>query len=246
MDAYILIALIGLLAGLVKGISGFGSSLVTIPLLTMVLGTERIGDIIIMMITFNVLLNTLLMFENKGFSIKSLKNVYLITISGIIFSFVGILLRDSLEVKTIELIAACLIILAVIVKTTTLYFKPIKVQPNWFTQILVGSLSGVGNGIASIDGPPVVFYLSGTNAEKAVFKNTLATHFLVMGIWAVVITAVKGDYSSAILIETGYITGFAVVGLVIGMLISKRLNEKSFQTVVLGVLILLALKMIFL
>ena len=49
-----------------------------------------------------------------------------------------------------------------------------------FYQIIVGSLSGLGNGIASIDGPPVIFYLTATGEEKDKFKVTVASHFLIL------------------------------------------------------------------
>ena len=63
MDDLLLLALIGLAAGLVKGLGGFGSSLVAIPLLTMLLGPERIEEIIMLL-------------NKHNFSIKRLRFVY--------------------------------------------------------------------------------------------------------------------------------------------------------------------------
>ena len=91
MDVFVYMACIGLAAGLVKGVSGFGSSLVTIPLLTMVFGVDRLEEIVVMMITFNVVLNILLMKENKAFKMEHLQNIKLIVIPGAIFTVIGLL-----------------------------------------------------------------------------------------------------------------------------------------------------------
>ncbi len=244
MEELVLVALIGIAAGLVKGVSGFGSSLVTIPLLTMVYGVERIDEIVIMMITFNVFLNVLLLVENKGFTIRSLKNVYLITTAGVIFTIVGLELLQVLNAQIIVYIAAVLIILAASVKIYNLYVaNPLKMKPTKLLQILIGTLSGIGNGIASVDGPPVVFYLTGTNADKTTFKNTLAAHFVVMGIMGVIMIAINGLYTQSILISTLYLGLFTTTGLLIGMLISRKLNERTFQKIVVVILVFLAISM---
>ncbi len=246
MEELVLIALFAILAGLFKGISGFGSSLVTIPLLSWLWGAERIDEIIVMMITFNVVLNLLLLTENKGFSIKSLKGVYPITITGVLFTFVGLTLLTSVDPKLISLLAAILIVLAVVIKTYGI-FAPDKIhfEPNIPTQIVVGALSGIGNGIASVDGPPVVFYLTATKAKKSVFKNTLATHFLIMGIMGVIFMILGSYYTQDILLNTTYFAIFSSLGVVAGIQISKRINEETFSIAILVSLVLLAGRMIF-
>ena len=245
MEELIYIALIAILAGLIKGVSGFGSSLVAMPLLTMVYGVDRIPEIVVMMITFNVVLNLLLLFENKGFSLKSLNNIKLITTTGVVFTFVGLSLLDILDVGIINTLAASMILLAVVVKAYTIFVEnPITMKPYKLIQIFVGALSGFGNGVASIDGPPAVFYLTGIKAEKALFKNTLAAHFLVMGVMGVVIIIFKGQYTRTILLNTSYFVAFSSIGVLSGMMISKRLNEKIFEKIVLVILVLLAIRMI--
>lgn len=240
MEDLVLIALIGIVAGTVKGISGFGSSLVSIPLLTLVLGKENSQDIIVMMFSFNVLLNSLLLVENKGFKISSLKDVWIITVSGIIFTLVGIQLLSIMDPSHISTIAGILIIVAILNKVFSLH---IKLKENILTQVIVGALSGVGNGIASIDGPPVVFYLTSINAEQKKFKNILATHFLVIGVIAVIGAIISGLYTTAILSDILYFSLFAVIGLVFGMIVSRKLNEVVFQRIVLIILIFLAISM---
>lgn len=243
---FVYIALIGIAAGLVKGLSGFGSSLVTIPLLLMVLGNERYDEIVTILITFNVILNLLLVKENNAYKIGNLKNFYPIVITGAVFTIVGLLFLKNIDGGTVEYIAAPLIFLAILVIIYNLYVpNKIHLKPTLPYQLIVGILSGLGNGVASIDGPPVVFYLTSTGADKEKFKGTLASHFLVMGIIGVISLVVLNMYSIDLLINLGIMTVSTIIGLLIGMQISKRLNEKTFQIAVLVILVALDIKMIF-
>ncbi len=243
---YVYIALIGVAAGLVKGLSGFGSSLVTIPLLLMVLGTESYYEIVTILISFNVILNLLLVKENKAYKISNLRNFYPIVISGAVFTVVGLYFLQDINPIYVEYIAAPLIFLAILVIIYSLYIpNKIHLKPTLLYQLVVGILSGTGNGIASIDGPPVVFYLTTTGADKKQFKGTLASHFLILGIIGVISSMIFGRYSIDLLVNLLIMTVFTIFGLLVGMQISKRLNERTFQIAVLLILIALDIKMVF-
>ncbi len=246
MDVYIFMALIGLTAGIVKGISGFGSSLVTIPLLTMVFGIDRLEEIVVMMITFNVVLNLLLMKENKAFKIVHIKNNMYIVVPGVIFTIVGLVGLKNLDGNFINYIAASLILLAILVTSYNIFVKnKVHLAPRPIYQVIAGILSGLGNGVASIDGPPVVFYLAASNAKKETFKGTLSTHFLVMGVIGVISMIALDLYTVDILVNTLFILIFTVIGLLTGMRLSRNLNERTFQIVILIILLVLDIKMFF-
>lgn len=244
---YLYIALIGITAGLVKGLSGFGSSLVALPLLLMVLGTDNYTQIVTMLITFNVILNILLIKENKGYELSNLKGIYPIVVAGALFSVIGLIfLKNNVDGELVKYIAGPLILLAIIVITYSLYFpNKIHLKTSLLYKIIVGTLSGLGNGIASIDGPPVIFYLTSTGADKETFRKTLPSHFLIMGLILIISMIIQKMYTIDLLVHLGIMTIFTVVGLTIGMRISRRLNEKAFQVVVLVILILLDIKMLF-
>ncbi|MDC0559111.1 sulfite exporter TauE/SafE family protein [Candidatus Izimaplasma bacterium] len=243
MEDLIYIAIVALLAGLIKGIGGFGSSLVTIPLLLYVFEIEAI---VIMMITFSVLLNAMLLFENKGFKKKNIENISLLLIFGIIGTGIGVVLLTALSGAHITIIAAILLLVAAVMQSYKLLVKnPLILKDTKVFQGAIGLISGVGNGIASVDGPPVIFYLVSTGADKVRFKNTAAPHFLIMSVAGVVLHFIAGNYTLDIIKYTGYMAIFAAIGLVVGMIISKRLNERHFQIAVVIILFGLATKMLF-
>lgn len=231
------LAIIGLFTGLVKGTSGFGSSLVAFPLLILYFHET---DVVIMMITFNVILNLLLLFENKAFEFGNLKKIWVLTLFGASSSLYGFYIIGDLDSQVIKYIAAILIFFAIINKVSNI---KIRIKDNAFTQAITGIFSGLGNGVSSIDGPPVVFFLTSVGADKAKFKNTLATYFLTLGVISVVILISLGKYTSVILYNTLYISLFAMIGVVIGMLISKKINEHTFSRLIVLLLVILGISM---
>ncbi|MFK5883364.1 MAG: sulfite exporter TauE/SafE family protein [Candidatus Izemoplasma sp.] len=234
---YILIALIGLFSGVIKGSSGFGSSLVALPLLIFFFD---INDVVVIMITINVALNFIMLFEYKGFSFKNLKEVWVIVVCGIIFTFIGLELLETVDEKIVKYFAATLILIAVLNKSFKL---KIEIKDSHLFQAIAGSISGFSNGIASIDGPPIVFYLTSIKAEKIKFKNTLVSYFLVLGVVSVILLFIKGSYTIDIMLATGYIGIFLIIGTLFGMIISKRINEENFDRFVTILLIGLGISM---
>lgn len=233
----LLIALIGLFSGSVKGSSGFGSSLVALPLLVFF---YPITDIVVIMITVNVLLNFVMLFENKGFSLTNLKAVWVLLVFGVIFTFIGLSLLEIVDEQIIKYFAAILIFVAVLNKTSK--FK-LNLKDNFFYQGIAGALSGFSNGVASIDGPPIVFYLTSINAEKLRFKNTLVSYFLVLGVISVIGLTIRGSYSLALIYDSLYIGIFLLIGTTFGMAISKKINEHNFQKFITFLLVLLGISM---
>lgn len=239
MEIFYLV-LIGLSAGMVKGTSGFGSSLVAVPLLFLV-GFDK-TEIVTMLITTNIAMNIMLMYENKKyFHVNTIKKIYPIILGGVIFTGIGLFIIFNVSVNKymVEFIAGVLIVVAIFNKITSM---ELKLKENFISLFTVGIFSGLGNGLASIDGPPVVFYLLGINTGKEKFKSTLAVHFFIMGIAGVLILIFSGAYAN-VLLPTLYLFLAMTVGLIMGMIVSKKLNEEVFEKVILVVLIGLAVSL---
>ena len=234
---FVYVALIAFFSGLVKGTSGFGSSLVAVPLLLLIYPKS---EIVVMMITFNVILNSLLLFDNKSFDPKIIKDVWVIAVFGIVFTFIGLFFLMDMDDNYIKYLAAVLILLAISNRVFNFKFT---LKDNFINQALTGIFSGLGNGVATIDGPPVVFFLTGIRAPKLKFKNTLASYFLFLGIASVVMLTVNGEYSVDILLNAGYIVIFGVLGVFSGMKVSKGLNEERFEKIIIVLLVFLGISM---
>lgn len=235
---FLLIALIGLFSGTIKGSSGFGSSLVALPLLVFF---YPVSEVVVMMITINVLVNFIMLFENKGFSLKYIKEIKFIILFGVIFTYIGLLLLNDIDEQLIKYFAATLILIAVLNKLSLLKFK---INDTILFQSISGALSGFSNGIASIDGPPVVFYLTSIKADKLKFKKTLVTYFLFLGVISVLMLSFDGAYSLEILKNTGFLSIFIILGVLFGMKASSKIDEAKFSKYVTILLIILGISML--
>ena len=236
----LILVLIGLAAGTVKGASGFGSSLLAIPLLYLAGYTP--SQAVTLMITCNLVLNMLLIYDNRTyFHMDTVKKIYPIILAGSIFTGITLLFRDSLNPYYVELTAAGLILIAIINKISKF---DLKLKDNFISLFGVGVLSGIGNGLASMDGPPVVFYLLGINAPQKRFKSTLAIHFLIMGIIGVIVLSLTEGYNIDIFINGITLFFSLIVGSIFGMFISKRLNEETFQRFIIILLVGLMISLI--
>ena len=238
---FFIIVLIGFLSGLVKGISGFGSSLVALPLLVFVLGQNAMTQIVVALVTFNLLLNSLLLREHRGLSLYIWKQYWMIPFFGIIFTIIAANALYKIPTDIIRYAAFLFLIMAIVSRLFPLHL-PLK--DNNITKSIVGILSGIGNGLASIDGPPVVAYLTTIKADQATFKVVLAFHFLTMGLFAALIHFLKGAYQQdMILLYTSLSLG-SLCGILVGLKIARHLNQKTFDRIVLVLLLLLSISLI--
>jgi uncharacterized membrane protein YfcA len=194
-----------------------------------------------MLLTFNVFLNFLLHFEHRTFSFKHLKGISVLTVFGVLSTFIGIYLLGNLDGEIIKYIAFVLIIFAILNKVFSLR---INIKDTPIFQGITGLFSGLGNGIASIDGPPVVFYLTSIKADKKKFKSTLASYFMILGIMSVIGLVVTSQYTSDMIFDLFFVGGFASIGTLLGMFISTKLNEQKFDEYIVVLLIVLAISMI--
>ena len=120
----------------------------------------------------------------------------------------------------------------------------INIKDTPILQAIAGLFSGLGNGIASIDGPPVVFYLTSIKADKKKFKSTLASYFMILGIMSVIGLLITSQYTKDIIFDLFYVGAFASIGTLLGMLISTKLDEQKFDKYIVVLLIVLAISMV--
>lgn len=241
LELILLVILVFTIATVLKGWSGFGTNLIAIPALAIFLGYEYV-DAVVIVISVNLFVNIAILVENKKFNIKSLENIKVLVIFGILFHIVGVILLKGLDANILKVIAGSLIILTVINKATNIKFT-VKNKEKYY--IPVGILSGLFNGMAGLGGLPVLLLLSNSDMEKESFRTTLVSYFLIMNVIAVFTYSLGGFYTSYIFINIGIVVLFAVFGAMFGVYLSRRVSDKGFQTGMLFVLFFMGASMIY-
>ena len=99
-----------------------------------------------------------------------------------------------------------------------------------------GAASGVLTGAFNISGPPIVIYANCNQWSPQQFKGNLPGAFCVLSLVAIATHLWLGDFDQELLTQIGYASPFFLVGLGLGIWLSRYINASAFRQ---GVLVLL-------
>lgn len=118
------------------------------------------------------------------------------------------------------------ILLGIILVVLSVYFlafsKRIKLKPTVLNGAVAGGVSGVLSGLFSTGGPPAVLYLSNAAVDNITYFSTIQFYFCFTNLYSVVMRAVSGIINMQVLL-------FAAVGIfgcMIGDFIGRRVFDK--------------------
>ena len=216
------------LAGIVRGATGFGFSMIMIVLLTLVFPPAQAAPIILL---WEVLASIgHLPFVYRQVNWKALR---WLAVGVGLGTPVGVYCLVSIPVDLMRII-----INAAVLLLTGLLFVGVRPKnaPTTAQTTAVGLLSGVINGASANGGPPVILFFLSSPAGAAVSRASLIAFFLFTDVWASLIYAQQGLVTG----ETLRITGIFLVPLALGMWVGSRcfaaVNEKRFNRIVLCLL----------
>ncbi len=236
METEIIILILIVFMGIfVQGLTGFGSSMMIIPLGSMFID---IRIMIATMIFINLTSNFSLFLNLRKY--VNYKRISLLLASGALFTFVGSRFLVSLNTDYLGIILGSVLMIVAIMKLFKLQFN-IKNPDRLFFP--VGAISGLLNGVSGISGPPVLIFLSNLKMDKMEFRATLITYFFFMNIFAAISFSTAGLVTTEVVRYSAILIPFAIIGGLTGSRISAKLNETVFNRFVAVFLILMAFNM---
>ena len=225
-------AVIVLAAYVVKGMTGFASALIAIPLLTLLFGDIKPA------------LVTLSLFE-VAFACVMLPRIrrhvdwqcFFYLVPGLLLgSAVGVQILKSLATGTMKKALGILIILFGLNMLLRGGYPSWRVAKPW--GILVGVLGGVIGGMFGTPGPVYVVYMTGQTKDKSVFRATLGWMFTVGVIWRLILFTHAGFVTWDIARNAGVLLPACLLGLFIGHHIHLRIPEAAFRRVIAVILLI--------
>lgn len=227
---YILLIVCACGAGFVQRTAGFGFGIFLIPLL-LLLGVME-GDyksIVSLSSMMAATLSLVTVFNLR----KSLNWRYIWPLlivfmpTSALFSYV----MFGTDASWLKIILGVALILLSIYFT---FFKKdgIKINPNWFNTIGLGSLSGLMGGLFSMQGPPVVYYYLSTQKTKDQYMAQTQCFFLLGNLWMTMLRAGEGIITT----EVGKSYLIAITGCLSGMWIGARVYNKMNKELLLKVI----------
>ncbi|MBT8764151.1 sulfite exporter TauE/SafE family protein [Desulfohalobiaceae bacterium Ax17] len=236
MNIVLPLALITFFAGFTQGLSGFGSILVSLPLLALFLDIKTVIPLISL---FALVINTIIIYKmHKHLRWKDLYPLLLATIFGIPTG-VYILKIVSPQILQVAL-GVMLILFAGYALFIQLPQKRLSSEWAWLTGFTAGCLGGS----LGANGPPIIIYTAIQPWTKDKIKSTLAGYFFVAGIGISSTHALTGLITPLVLklFFLGII--FLIMGVMTGMSCYKRLSEQKYRQFISVLILILGLVML--
>jgi len=219
-----------LLAGTVTGLTGFGLALISTPLLLFVYEPRTV---VVLTAFFSIFINIAVVWDSWREARRPLALALLLP------SVVGVVLGAEV-LRVLDPLYIRLAVGVVVVLSALILLRDVRLPgagTRWGT-IVAGSASGALSTSTGLAGPPIVLLLASRGLPKAEFRSTSALYFLAMSLVGLIVLAGRG------LIEGGEIqlglvlVPAAIVGKMIGTAFLKRVSERAFRVLSLGLVIL--------
>ena len=219
-----------LLAGIVTGMTGFGLALISTPILLFVYEPRTV---VVLTAIFSIFINTAVVWDSWHEARKRLALTLLIP------ALVGVVVGVEV-LRVIDPIYVRLGVGAVVVFSALLLVRDVRLpgaDTRWGT-LVAGSTSGMLSTSTGLAGPPVVLLLASRGLPKHEFRGTSALYFLPMSVAGIALLAFRG------LVEGGEVplglllVPAAIAGKAVGTALLKRVSERTFRAVTLGLVIL--------
>ncbi|MGQ4275997.1 sulfite exporter TauE/SafE family protein [Pseudidiomarina sp. E22-M8] len=226
---YYLIALIMFAGASLQGITGFGSGLVAVPLLSLLIPLPQLTPLLSVI---NVVMAIYLCWLLRHYF--SITKWYGLLAAGVIGTLVGNFALAYLPLATLQQGMAIFVISAGLLFW---FGVQIKARATASQQAFTGLIAGFANGALTLGGPPVVLFLTANRLDRSQFRATLALFFLVLGMTNVTSFALQGSYTNTGSVSLLALLIGALTGAYFGHRISHLLPEALFRKLTLVIVI---------
>jgi uncharacterized membrane protein YfcA len=228
--------LIILAAGFTQGFTGFGSALIMLPLLTMLLGVKTVVPLVILL---GLCINVILL--PQVFRYVDWKRIITLLTANVPGILVGVYILKTMSTGFLEMVIGVLLVAF----PSYLMSRGVpqrEVARGWVWP--VGFLSGVLGGSVGAGGPPVIIYTAMQPWGKHVIKSTLVGFFLLTSIVASVAQAAGGLVTREVLSLFASGLSALVMGVFAGSYLFGRVDSDAYRKVLNVLLILLGVFML--
>jgi uncharacterized protein len=219
-------------AFVVRGFSGFGSSMIAVSALTLVLApTLVVPAIFALEVVASISLLPAVWSEIDWRSLRW------VLAGCAIATPIGVFALAEAPADLMRLTISALVVCAAVV---LLAERTVQRSPGPWTTFGVGCAVGVLNGASGMGGPPaVIFYFATVTAS--VGRATLIAFFVFTDLYALLLASSGGLLTAGVIVLAIYAVPFMLLGIWFGNKGFIRTNPKSFRKLVLCLLIVLGL-----
>ena len=219
-----------LLAGILSGLTGFGLALISTPLLLFVYDPKTV---VVITAVLSVVINLAVVLDSWRDAERRLATALLPP------ACVGIVVGVEV-LRTVDPDYIRLAVGVVVVFSALLLLRDIRLPGarSMWGIVVAGSTSGALSTATGLAGPPIVLLLASRDLPKHDFRGTNALYFLVLSLIGLVVLYLRGIFVGDDVPLVLTLIPAAFLGKVAGTALLKRVSERAFRTISLGIVIL--------
>ena len=221
-------AAVVLAAGFIKGAIGFGFPSLATPLLSLVVDVKTA---MVVLILPNIVMDGI-QFARRGAPLATVRRFGTLLLSGGVGIVLGTRVLTLLSPRTATLILGVFVLLFVALSVTGL--AP-KIPPHWEPWLSppAGFAAGVIGGVTNSPATALVLYFHGIGLAKHDFISSIAFTFFFYKLVQLGAVTWYGLLPWSLLGVSVALTAVALAGFAVGLRVQDRLDQRSFNRVVL-------------
>ncbi|MCR9135036.1 MAG: sulfite exporter TauE/SafE family protein [Alphaproteobacteria bacterium] len=216
----VIILAVFLLAGFVKGVVGMGLPLVSVGLLTAIIGLQPA----IALLVIPALLTNIWQGLSGPDTVRLFRRFWPLFLPTMFFTWPGTMALKHLDVSYLSALLGVLLIIYTLLSLMRITFN---VPPNWERPLnpVIGAVSGVLAGLTGAFSVPGVVYLQSTRLSREELVQAMGMIFTLAAIGM----SVSLSGQNLLPAQLGLVSAIAVIPAVIGMTIGTRIRMKTSE-----------------
>jgi uncharacterized membrane protein YfcA len=231
LNLIIIILCIVFVAALTRSTFGFGDALIAMPLLALFIDI-KIATPLMALIAFFIAISILIKNRNK----VEFKSVWRLIVASLVGIPIGIWYLDDINENTIKLILGIIILLFASYNLAKPNLHQLKSEKYAW---VFGFIAGILGGAYNTNGPPIIIYSSLKKWNPQNFRATLQGYFFTTGILLLISHGIAGNYTNEVLTYFAYCLPVALVAVIIGAKLNKKISITRFHKYIYMILIFL-------
>jgi len=234
LDQVVFIGLvIFLFSAILQGLTGFGFSILAVPLITLFIPPKTAVPILLI---YSMIINIVVLYSAR--KAVNLKKIWILLVAGIITMPLGTHLLVIMNENLLKIFIGSMILMFGIL--LLIGFRK-QFANEKIAMLPVGMVSGLLGGSISISGPPIILFLSNQDVDKHTFRGNLAAYFFILNLFTIPVYYLNGLLTKVVWSYSLTFLPGLLIGVVVGNLLSHKIKDNHFKKITLILLIIMGL-----
>ena len=222
-------------ASFAQTLSGFGFSLLAVPLMTLVVSPR--DAVVVATIIGSISTSSQAFIDRKHVDVPIARRLILASYAGMPF---GLMAFVFVSETGLRLVLGVVVVTAAVLLMRGFHLRDDRHRFDW----LLGIVSGFLSTSTSTNGPPLVFLMQARRLDPATFRATINTVFAVVNLGALALFASAGKVNSNNLSGVAVALPSLGIAIAVGYTVRRRITQARFNTLVIALMFLSAISVV--